>query len=92
MVGDIFMPMLSFFYGILIRMYWRDHNPPRFHALYGSDEALINIHTLEILEGSLPRRALVLVLEWAALHRKELMEAWETCRNNQLPQSIAPLE
>lgn len=86
------MPTLSFFYGILVRMYWRGHNPPHFHALYGSDEVLISIQTLEILEGGLPRRALALVLEWAVLHRKELMEAWETCRNNQTPQSIEPLE
>ena len=86
------MPTLSFFYGILIRMYWRDHNPPHFHALYGSDEVLISIQTLEILEGGLSRRALALVLEWAASHRKELMEAWKACRSNQTPLSIAPLE
>ena len=86
------MPTLCFFYGILVRMYWQDHNPPHFHALYGSHEALINIATLEILEGELARRALALVLEWAALHRKELMEAWNQCSRNQTPQSIAPLD
>ncbi len=86
------MPTICFFYGILVRMYRRDHNPPHFHALYGSSEVLINITTLEVLEGDLPRRALALVLEWAALHRKELMEAWKQCSSNQTPQSIAPLE
>ena len=86
------MPTLSLFYGILVRMYWRDHNPPHFHAYYGEDEILINIVTLETLAGSLPRRALALVLEWAALHRGELMEAWVQCNNNQAPQPIAPLE
>lgn len=86
------MPTLSLFYGILIRMYWREHNPPHFHALYGGDEVLINIVTLEAYEGSLPRRALALVLEWAALHRKELMEAWELCSRNQTPQPIKPLD
>jgi hypothetical protein len=86
------MPTLSQFYGILIRMYWQDHSPPHFHALYGSDEALINIGTLEIYAGKLPRRALALVLEWAALHRKELMEAWRQCSSNQTPQPIAPLD
>lgn len=86
------MPTLSLFYGILIRMYWRDHNPPHFHAYYGDDEILINIMTLETLAGSLPRRASALVLEWAALHRGELMEAWGQCSNNQTPQPIAPLE
>ena len=86
------MPTLCFFYGILVRMYWRDHNPPHFHALYGSHEILIDISTLETLEGGFPRRALALVLEWAALHRKELMEAWQQCSRNQTPQPIAPLE
>lgn len=86
------MPTLSLFYGILIRMYWQDHNPPHFHALYGADEALINIETLEVYAGELPRRALALVLEWAALHRKELMEAWKQCSSNQVPQQISPLD
>lgn len=86
------MPTLSLFYGILIRMYWHDHHPPHFHALYGEDEVLINIETLEIYAGSLPRRALALVLEWTALHRKELMEAWKQCSSNQAPRPIAPLE
>jgi hypothetical protein len=86
------MPTLSFFYGILIRMYWQEHNPPHFHALYGSDEAIITIETLEKERGKLPPRALALVLEWASLHQKELMEAWNLCRLNQTPSSIAPLE
>lgn len=86
------MPTICVFYGILVRMYWRDHNPPHFHALYDDCEVLININTLEILEGDLPRRALALVLEWASLHRKELMEAWRQCNRNQTPERIAPLE
>ena len=86
------MPPLSLFYGIVIRMYWRDHNPPHFHALYGSEEVLINIATLEVMEGALSRRALALVLEWASLHRQELMEAWKLCSSNQAPRPIAPLE
>ena len=86
------MPTLSLFYGILIRMYWNDHNPPHFHALYADDEVLVNLETLEIYAGGLPRRALALVLEWAALHRRELMEAWKQCSSNQAPQPIAPLD
>ena len=86
------MPTICAFYGILVRMYWRDHSPPHFHALYGSYEILVNVSTLEILEGDFPRRALALVLEWASLHRRELMEAWEQCSRNQTPQPIAPLE
>jgi len=68
------MPTISAFYGILIQMFWQDHAPPHFHALYGEFEALIDIRTLEVMRGSLPRRALALVREWATLHHNELME------------------
>jgi len=64
-----YMPTISTFYGILIQMFWRDHAPPHFHALYAECEALIDIRTLEVIEGGLPRRALALVLEWAQEHR-----------------------
>ncbi len=86
------MPTISAFYGILIQMYWADHPPPHFHALYAENEALVDIRTLEVLRGSLPRRALVLVLEWAALHRQELLENWNLCENRQGPRKIRPLE
>jgi hypothetical protein len=67
------MPTISMFYGIVIQMFWADHAPPHFHALYAEHEALINIKTLEILKGELPKRALALVLEWASEHRVELI-------------------
>ena len=73
------MPTISSFYGIIIQMFWTDHAPPHFHALYAEYEARINIQTLEIINGSLPKRALALVLEWASEHRAELMEDWELC-------------
>jgi hypothetical protein len=57
------MPTISAFFGILIRMYYRDHAPPHFHAVYGEQEALIDIETLDVLEGRLSRRALELVLD-----------------------------
>lgn len=85
------MPTISEFYGILIRMFWNDHPPPHFHAVYAEDEAKINIQTLEVMEGSLPRRALALVLEWAQEHRMELMEDWELCANNRPAKKILPL-
>jgi hypothetical protein len=69
------MPTISAFYGILIQIFWRDHGPPHFHALCAEHEALIDIRTLEVIEGSLPRRALALVLEWASEHRAE---RWRT--------------
>ncbi|AGX88091.1 hypothetical protein Cenrod_2019 [Candidatus Symbiobacter mobilis CR] len=74
-------------------MYIRgEHNPPHFHALYAEYEAQLNIQTLEVIEGKLPRRALAMVLEWAAEHRTELMEDWNLCQAKQLPNPIKPLE
>lgn len=86
------MPTISAFYGILIQMFWGDHAPPHFHALYAEYEVLINIHTLEIIQGTMPRRALALILEWASAHRTELLEDWKLCKENQSPKKISPLE
>jgi hypothetical protein len=86
------MPEISRFFGIIIRMYANDHYPQHFHAVYGEFEALINIETLAIYRGELPRRALALVLEWAALHRDELRQDWDLARKGQSLQPIAPLE
>ena len=58
------IPTIGRFYGILIRMFFNDHGPPHFHARYGEFEATIDIGTLAIIEGQLPRRALNLVQEW----------------------------
>ena len=73
-------------------MYWDDHAPPHFHALYAEHEVLIDIATLETIRGSMPRRALSLVLEWASENRKALIEDWELCRKHQMPKKIPPLE
>jgi hypothetical protein len=86
------MPTLSVFYGILIQMFFQDHAPPHFHALYAEHEALIDIRALKVMEGQLPRRALALVMEWAEAHQNELMEAWDLCARNQMPNKIAPLK
>ncbi len=86
------MPTISAFYGILIQMFWNDHAPPHFHALYGKYEVIVNINTLEIIKGSMPRRALALVLEWASQNRNALIEDWELCEQNQMPRKITPLE
>lgn len=75
------MPELSRFYGIVIRMFYDDHNPPHFHALYGGDEAIIGIGTLSLIAGHLPPRAMGLVVEWALLHEAELIREWEKARN-----------
>ncbi len=85
------MPEISRFYGVVIRMYFADHNPPHFHAIYGGQEARIDIQSLAALTGSLPPRALGLVIEWASLHQAELMELWERARDHQPLHHIDPL-
>ena len=74
------MPTLSKFYGISIKMYYRqvEHNLPHIHAIYGEFIGVIDIRTGEILEGDLPPRALKLVQEWLEAHRKEVMKMWDT--------------
>jgi hypothetical protein len=86
------MPRISRFFGITVAMFYNDHAPPHFHAFYGEYETVISIETLEIREGSLPRRALALVLEWAAIHRGDLMADWERARQGLPLESIEPLE
>ena len=87
------MPTLSFFYGIAIRMYWeRKHNMPHFHAEYSGRKASIAIHSLTVLDGKLPPKAMALVIEWTKLHQSELLEAWQACSQKQPPKRIAPLE
>lgn len=86
------MPEISRFLGIIITMYFNEHNPPHFHARYGDHRAEIAIETLSIMAGSLPPRVLGLVMEWAALHRRELMEDWELARRQVELKRIAPLE
>ena len=85
------MPTICVFYGVVIRMYGGDHAPPHFHAIYGDDEAVIGIRSLEVIRGALPARALALTLEWALLHREDLLEDWNLCVMNQTPRKIPPL-
>jgi hypothetical protein len=86
------VPELSRFFGIVVRMFFGDHQPAHFHAAYGDHEALIVIETLAVYRGALPRRALALVLEWAALHREELRAAWVLAQGGRVPPTIEPLD
>jgi len=86
------MPEISRFFGIVIRMYFDDHNPPHFHAIYGKNEAQIGIQPVGILQGALPKRATSLVFEWAAIHQVELIENWHRLQSEQGPEPIEPLE
>jgi hypothetical protein len=85
------VPRISAFYGIVVTMYWRDHPPPHFHAAYSGDVAEIAIDTLEVIDGWLPPRALRLVIEWAALHREDLLENWTRARAHERLVTIDPL-
>ena len=86
------MPCVSDFYGIAIYLYYSDHAPPHFHAEYGGDEVEIEINSLNVLRGGLKRRALGLVLEWASLHRDELVTNWNLARQGLPLQDIDGLD
>lgn len=85
------MPQISRFFGIIIMMYYDDHNPPHFHARYGGQECLIRIDNFQVLEGNLSSRALKMVLEWAEIHQLELIDNWERARLLQTLDNIDPL-
>lgn len=85
------MPEISRFYGIVIRLFFRDHPPPHFHAEYGEAEALIHIETLAVIAGKLPARALGLVVEWATLHQEELRELWRNAQQDEPLHKLPPL-
>lgn len=85
------MPEISRFYGIVIKMFFDDHHPPHFHALYGSHEALIAINTLAVIAGHLPPRAMGLVIEWASLHQDALHADWERAKALEPLDKIDPL-
>jgi hypothetical protein len=84
------MPVISRFFGMIIKMYFRqsEHNPPHIHVIYGEYIGLIDIQTLEMFEGDLPPRALSLVKDWMSLHKDELLNIWNTQNFIELP----PLE
>ena len=85
------MPEISRFFGIVIRMYNKDHNPAHFHARYADDGVLIEIEDLSIFRGSLPNRQLTLVIEWARQHRVELAENWRLAQAGEPLNRIDPL-
>ncbi len=85
------MPEISRFLGIIIFMYYKEHPPAHFHVKYGEYRAVFSIQDLQIIEGSLPNRIVSLVLEWAFLHRNELLNDWELARQNRPLYKIDPL-
>ncbi len=86
------MPEISRFYGIVVAMFYNDHEPPHFHVRYGDYKAILAVESVSVLRGELPPRALGLVKEWARLHQRELEQDWLRARENQPLQAIDPLE
>jgi hypothetical protein len=86
------MPRISEFFGIAIYMYYKEHAPPHFHAIYVQYDAAIGIEPVEVLEGNLPRRVRSLVFEWADMYQEELRGNWELARAAEPLRRIPPLE
>ena len=85
------LPEICRFLGIVITMYFNDHNPPHFHARYQDHRATIAIESLELREGTLPPRVLGLVMEWARLHQAELFANWTMLAEKGMFERIPPL-
>jgi hypothetical protein len=83
------MPIISIFFGIVIRMYFDDHPPPHFHASYQGFEAFVRIDDGEVIHGSLPKKAARIVKQWALDHRNELMANWSR-GESLLPMELIP--
>ncbi len=85
------MPEISNFYGIKIFINYSEHNPPHFHAEYGEYQIIVYLNDW-VIEGKFPKRALKIVLEWAELHKEELLEVWELADNREPLRKIEPLK
>ncbi len=79
------MPIIARFYGILIKMYFKEHGVPHFHALYGEYNGVFELDAMEMIEGDLPQRAVKMIKEWGTAYRKDLLEMWTTQKFRQLP-------
>ncbi len=86
------MPEISRFFGIVIFMYFDEHNPPHFHVRYNEERAVVSINELKVTQGKLSKRALALVLEWANEHREDLIGNWNSLQTTGEFSKIAPLE
>ena len=84
------MPTISMFYGIVIRMYYDDHNLPHFHAFFGEYEAIFNFEGGKI-DGEMPNSKIKLITAWALIHREDLMANWELAKDNEKLYNINPL-
>lgn len=85
------MPEICRFYGIVVKMFWNDHEPPHFHVEYGGERAVIDIRTTAVIGGGLTGRALGMTVEWAVAHRDELLDLWEKARAGEALHRLEPL-
>ena len=86
------MPTISMFRGIKISINWNEHQPPHFHAKYGSNEVIISINEVELLDGYMPSKQLKMIMGWAVFHQAELLENWELARQRQELFQIEPMK
>ena len=85
------MPEISQFFGIKVNMYYDDHTPPHFHAIYNDQRAIVDIQYGRVIKGALPSKQLKLVLAWTVIHQDELMQNWELAKAHEPLNKIAPL-
>jgi hypothetical protein len=85
------VPVLSTFFGIVVRVYFDDHAPPHIHVQYAEYRAVVEIASGKLMGGSLPQRCARMVEEWRVAHLAELQATWDAAQNSELPQRIAPL-
>ncbi|MBW8049906.1 MAG: DUF4160 domain-containing protein [Cytophagales bacterium] len=86
------MPELCRFYGIVVQMFYKDHEPPHFHITYNEYRAKVSIEDLKLISGKFPRKGLNLILDWAELHQEELLEKWELMKNEKPLGKIEPIK
>ncbi len=79
------MPIIARFYGIVIKMYFKEHGIPHFHAIYGEYSGTFSIETLEMIEGNLPNRAQKMIKEWGMMYKNELIKLWKTQKFRKIP-------
>ena len=84
------MPTISMFYGIVIRMYYDDYNPPHFHAFYGEDKGIFNFDG-EMIDGNIPNSKIKLITAWTLIHKDELIANWQLAKNSENLYNINPL-
>lgn len=86
------MPEISRFYGIIIRMFSDEHNPPHFHAYYGNYAAAFDIRTGNLIYGKLPKKQIALIIAWTLIHQKQLLKNWNQLTLGEEPKKIEPLK